>query len=113
MVLNFGTYVKRLANLGLDLLFTDNLFLTYSRIVIVSSMAHERASMNWEDLNWEKNYDTFKAYCQSKLANILHAKELSSRLEGTGITVYVLHPGNYFKRHLMNRGLSMFFKVQL
>ena len=65
----------------------------FSRIVIVSSLAHERARMNWEDLNWEKNYDTVKAYCQSKLANILHAKELASRLEGTGITVYVLHPG--------------------
>ena len=57
-------------------------------------MAHEQGQMNWEDLNWEKNYSSWKAYAQSKLANVLHAKELASRLEGTGITVYVLHPGN-------------------
>ncbi len=30
---------------------------TFFRIVIVSSMAHEFGSMNWDDLNWEKSYD--------------------------------------------------------
>ncbi len=64
-----------------------------SRIVIVSSMAHEHGQMNWDDLNWEKDYSSMKAYGQSKLANVLHAKELANRLEGTGITVYSLHPG--------------------
>lgn len=63
------------------------------RIVIVSSMAHINGRMNWDDLNWEKSYNSLTAYAQSKLANILHAKELATRLEGTGITVYVLHPG--------------------
>ena len=58
------------------------------RIVIVSSVAHEVGSMNWEDLNWEKSYDKNKAYAQSKLANVLHAKELARRLEDTGILVY-------------------------
>ncbi len=61
--------------------------------MIVSSLAHERGQMNWDDLNWEKNYSSIKAYGQSKLANVLHAKELANRLEGTGITVYSLHPG--------------------
>ena len=49
--------------------------------------------MNWDDINWEKSYDPMPAYSQSKLSNILHAKELARRLEGTGITVYVLNPG--------------------
>ena len=66
------------------------------RIVIVSSMAHTNGRMNWDDLNWEKSYNTLAAYGQSKLANILHAKELAARLEGTGVTVYVLHPGETF-----------------
>ena len=62
------------------------------RIVIVSSVAHEVGAMNWEDLNWEKNYDKNKSYAQSKLANVLHAKELARRLEDTGISVYrVVH----------------------
>ena len=62
--------------------------------MIVSSLAHERGQMNWDDLNWEKNYSKYTAYGQSKLANVLHAKELANRLEGTGITVYSLHPGS-------------------
>ena len=63
------------------------------RIVIVSSMAHTAGSMHWDDLNWDKSYSRIPAYCQSKLANVLHAKELARRLEETNISVYSLHPG--------------------
>lgn len=63
------------------------------RIVIVSSVAHESFGINWNDINFEKSYNSLKAYCQSKLANVLHAKELAKRLEGSGISVYSLHPG--------------------
>ena len=66
----------------------------FSRILIVSSLAHEQYYMNWDDINFRNSYNTMHAYCQSKLANVLHAKELARRLENTGITVYVLHPGN-------------------
>ena len=65
----------------------------FIRIVILSSSAHTLGPINWDDINWEKNYDKVKAYAQSKLANIMHAKELARRLEGTGITTYSLHPG--------------------
>lgn len=66
-----------------------------ARIVNVASYAHEMGSMNWEDMNWEKNYDPVKAYAQSKLANIMHAKALARRLneEGAKVNVYALHPG--------------------
>ena len=53
--------------------------------------------MNWEDLNWEKSYDSNVAYYQSKLANVLHAKELARRLKGTGVSVYCVHPGRCCK----------------
>ncbi len=68
----------------------------HPRIIIVSSMGHAfaRNGMNFDDLMTEKNYDPMVAYAQSKLANILHAKELAKRLENTGISVYALHPGN-------------------
>ena len=79
----------------------------HPRIVIVSSLAHvwDPNGINFEDIHNEKNYDAKKVYGQSKLANILHAKELAKRLNNTGISVYVLHPGviaTELGRHLVN-----------
>lgn len=53
-----------------------------SRIVNVSSLAHTRGRINFEDLNSEKEYDPGAAYNQSKLANVLFTKELAKRLQG-------------------------------
>jgi len=65
-----------------------------ARIVNVSSMAHQSGTMQWDDLNWEKTpYSAIGAYSQSKLANILFSTELARRGEGSGVTVYSLHPG--------------------
>ena len=48
----------------------------------------------WDDMNMEKmNYSSQKAYGMSKLANILHAKELARRLKDSGILAFSLHPG--------------------
>merc|ERR1712241_492345 len=67
----------------------------HPRIVILSSLAHRSAKngISFNDIGFEKSFKTVEVYGQSKLANILHAKELSRRLEGSGISVYVLHPG--------------------
>ncbi|XP_013407222.1 retinol dehydrogenase 12 [Lingula anatina] len=78
-----------LTNLLLDLLVKSG----PSRIVIVSARCHQHGYMNWEDINWEERYSPFAAYNQSKLANHLFTRELSQRLEGTGVTVNCLHPG--------------------
>ncbi|KAJ9586334.1 hypothetical protein L9F63_020042, partial [Diploptera punctata] len=64
-----------------------------ARIVAVSSIAHRTGDMDFDDLNWEKSFNTTKSYGRSKLANILFAKELARRLEGTEVTTYALHPG--------------------
>jgi WW domain-containing oxidoreductase len=63
--------------------------------VIVSSTAHAYGALNWDELNKEELSYSFTGYGRSKLANILHAKELARRLnkEKAGITVYALHPG--------------------
>ncbi|XP_033347734.1 retinol dehydrogenase 13-like [Bombus vosnesenskii] len=64
-----------------------------SRIVNVSSSAHKRGKIKFDDLNNEKTYEPGEAYAQSKLANILFTKELANKLKGTGVTVNAVHPG--------------------
>jgi retinol dehydrogenase 12 len=64
-----------------------------SRIINVSSLAHTSGSIHWDDIMWEKGYDSIGAYSQSKLANILFTIELAKRLKGTGVTAVSLHPG--------------------
>ncbi len=63
-----------------------------ARIINVSSNAHSRAKIEFDNLQGEKSYSS-AAYGNSKLANILFTIELARRLEGTGVTVNALHPG--------------------
>ncbi|XP_011077448.1 short-chain dehydrogenase TIC 32, chloroplastic-like [Sesamum indicum] len=76
------------------------------RIINLSSVAHLHTyeeGIRFEHINDNSSYDDKKAYGQSKLANILHANELSRQLqaEGINITVNSVHPGlimtNLFK----------------
>ncbi|CAJ1049010.1 retinol dehydrogenase 11 [Xyrichtys novacula] len=78
-----------LTNCLLDLLKKS----TPSRIVIVSSLAHEKGRIHFDDINLDKEYKREVSYRQSKLANMLFCRELATRLQGTGVTVYSLHPG--------------------
>jgi NAD(P)-dependent dehydrogenase (short-subunit alcohol dehydrogenase family) len=64
-----------------------------ARIVITSSVGHFNGTMDFDDLGFERGYQIMRAYSRSKLANVLHTRELARRLEGTGVTVNCLHPG--------------------
>jgi len=64
-----------------------------ARVVNVSSDAHRSARINLDDLNLENGYGGWKAYGQSKLANVLFTYELARRLMGTGVTANCMHPG--------------------
>lgn len=61
------------------------------RIINVSSLAHFRAVLDWNNLNAEKYFDHYRAYALSKLANIFFTYYLAEKLEN--ITVNALHPG--------------------
>ncbi len=66
------------------------------RVVVVSSGAHlmgPRGGIDFDNLTGERGYDGWRFYGQSKLANILMARELDRRLEGTSATANALHPG--------------------
>lgn len=64
-----------------------------ARIVNVSSGAQGMGKINFADLQGEQRYSVQAAYSQSKLANVLFTYALARRLEGTGVTANVLHPG--------------------
>ena len=64
-----------------------------ARIINVSSGAHYGGRLDFNDLQNERAYNSWKAYSQSKLANIYFTYELARRLEGKAVTANVLHPG--------------------
>jgi NAD(P)-dependent dehydrogenase (short-subunit alcohol dehydrogenase family) len=64
-----------------------------ARIVNVSSGAESAGRIRFDDLQGEQRYSAQAAYSQSKLANVMFTYELARRLEGTGVTANVLHPG--------------------
>lgn len=66
------------------------------RVVVVSSDAHRRApeaGIEFDNLSGERGYGDWRAYGQSKLANILFARQLANKFAGTGKTANSLHPG--------------------
>jgi retinol dehydrogenase 14 len=78
-----------LTNLLLDRLIAS----APARIVTVSSGAHSMGAIDFDDLMGSRAYSGQSAYSQSKLANVMFTYELARRLEGTGVTATVLHPG--------------------
>jgi len=64
-----------------------------SRVVNTASGAHNRATLDFADLQLAKGYRGLKAYGRSKLCNILFTRELARRWAGAGVTVNCLHPG--------------------
>jgi retinol dehydrogenase 14 len=78
-----------LTNLLLDLLKKS----APSRIITVSSVAHTRGRIDFENLQSEKTFGGYYAYALTKLANVLFTYQLARRLEGTGVTANCLHPG--------------------
>jgi NAD(P)-dependent dehydrogenase (short-subunit alcohol dehydrogenase family) len=64
-----------------------------ARIVSTSSVAHERESLDFDDLQSANGYGGLKVYSRSKLANIVFTRELARRLAGTEVTANCLHPG--------------------
>jgi NAD(P)-dependent dehydrogenase (short-subunit alcohol dehydrogenase family) len=64
-----------------------------SRIINVSSSAHTAGKIDFDNLQGNGHYSGWKAYSQSKLANVLYTYALARRLEGSGVTVNALHPG--------------------
>jgi len=77
-----------------------------SRVVCVASEASQLGKIHFDDLSLARNWGGLRAYCQSKLANILFAAELARRWP-TGVTANSLHPGGV-RTNLGRRGSGGF-----
>ncbi|XP_034833999.1 retinol dehydrogenase 13-like [Maniola hyperantus] len=66
---------------------------TPSRVIIVTCSAHQKGTIHKEDLNMSQKYDPVAAYNQSKLANVLFARELGRRMLDCDVAVTAVDPG--------------------
>jgi NAD(P)-dependent dehydrogenase (short-subunit alcohol dehydrogenase family) len=122
LINNAGVFMtdRRLNTDGFEITFTVNhlasFLLTHrlldllkvsapSRIITVSSVAHQRAQLDFGNLQGEKRFTGYGAYALSKLANILFTVELAERLVGQRVTANCLHPGAVGTK-LLRRGFG-------
>lgn len=81
-----------------------------ARVVSTASDAHKSGRLDFTDLQSEKNYGSFRVYGTTKLENILFTRELSRRLQGSGVTANCLHPGFVGTRFGQNNASNVFLK---
>jgi len=75
----------------------DRIEASKGRIVVVASLGYNMGikTIQFDDMNWDKNYSANPVYSQSKLAQMMFAYELQDRLRGAGkdVGVFICHPG--------------------
>ena len=64
-----------------------------ARVVTVSSMAHSKGHIQFDNLNGEKHFDGYEAYSASKLMNVLFTRCLAALNKNNSLTANCLHPG--------------------
>jgi NAD(P)-dependent dehydrogenase (short-subunit alcohol dehydrogenase family) len=75
-----------------------------ARIVNVSSAGQQ--AIDFDDVMLTHGYSGVRAYCQSKLAQILFTIDLAEQLDGTGVTVNALHPATYMPTKIVASPIS-------
>jgi NAD(P)-dependent dehydrogenase (short-subunit alcohol dehydrogenase family) len=78
-----------LTNLLLDMLKAS----APAQFITVASAVHVGKAVPFDDMTHETGYKPLQVYAESKLLAIMFTYELARRLEGTGVTANVLHPG--------------------
>jgi NAD(P)-dependent dehydrogenase (short-subunit alcohol dehydrogenase family) len=105
--MQFGT--NHLGHFALTGLLLDRMLATDgARVVNVASGAHRMGSMRFDDLQWKTGYGKWRAYGQSKLANLLFTFELQRKLDAAGkkLIAVACHPG-YAATNLQAAGPQM------
>jgi NAD(P)-dependent dehydrogenase (short-subunit alcohol dehydrogenase family) len=84
-----------------------------SRVVNLSSAAHYRQRVNFDDLQSTRDYSGFDVYGASKLEILLLTREFARRWAGTGVTVNAVHPGFVASGFAQNNGGGTAFFIWL
>ncbi|MFK7863110.1 MAG: oxidoreductase [Pseudohongiellaceae bacterium] len=81
-----------------------------ARVVCLSSIAHRRSDVLWDDINFESTaYEKWTAYAQAKTANALFARGLDLKYSAQGLKALSVHPGGILtplQRHLGNEEMQ-------
>ncbi|MEZ0390891.1 MAG: SDR family NAD(P)-dependent oxidoreductase [Pseudobdellovibrionaceae bacterium] len=110
LINNAGVYMnqKKLSKDGFEMTFCVNHLAVHllthellpllktrprARIVTVSSIAHQKGHLDFDNLNGQKHFDGYEAYSVSKLCNVLFTRALAAILKNSPITANCLHPG--------------------
>ena len=109
-----GSSKRELSRDGIELRFQVNylshFLLTYSLLPIIKAAAPSRVinvssvgqhELDFHDIMLEKNYESFRAYRQSKLAQIMFTIDLAQELKGTGVVVNSLHPATLMNTNMV------------
>ena len=88
--------VNHLAPFLFTILLLDRMIVSApSRIIQVNSEGHRFNGLNLNDINWKKRiYTGLRSYGASKTAQLLTVWQMAKELEGTGVTINALHPGD-------------------
>jgi NAD(P)-dependent dehydrogenase (short-subunit alcohol dehydrogenase family) len=81
------------------------------RVVALSSSAHRRSPIRWDDVQFTTGYEKWAAYGQAKTANSLFAVHLNALAKDSGIRAFAAHPGGIrtpLQRHLTNEEMAGF-----
>jgi NAD(P)-dependent dehydrogenase (short-subunit alcohol dehydrogenase family) len=98
--------VNHLASFLLTRLLLDRMVASApSRILQVNSQGHRFGGLDLTDLTWQRRrYRGLQGYGASKVAQLLTVWELADRLQGTGVTINAMHPGEVRTNIGMNNG---------
>lgn len=81
-----------------------------ARVVCLSSIAHRRSDVIWDDIHFESTaYEKWTAYAQAKIANALFALGLDMKYRDQGVQAFSVHPGGILtplQRHLGNEEMQ-------
>jgi len=99
--------VNHLASFLFTRLLLDRLIASApARIIQVNSEGHRFGGLKLDDLNWDKRrYKGLQGYGASKTAQLMTVWELAERLNGSGVTINAVHPGEVATNIGMNNGL--------